>query len=309
MVWTSTDQVRWQAVVRDSAGVILYNSGIQPGNDNAFTPPKGATRTGQVITREIRTWDSVPRTVSPGDPDYSSDTQTTTYTPGAATAVTATTPNQVGAAPWVDVLVARAELPDEWQLIRDGVQVARIDATQDGDPVWVIRDWTCPPNTDVTYVVRPITDGTAGAAGATVPFRTQVTGAWIFDPDNGTYARCRGTDLSIEEVDSVTWYEPTGATEPTKRTFALRGTEGTIGGKLEDLTGRTLEEHLADWYAIKSLPSRTFRVAYDNVNVPVLVSAMKTSPHTALTSTRQVTKTVSFEIRQNGELPYEPVTL
>jgi hypothetical protein len=309
VVWTFADQVRWQVVTRDAAGAILHNTGVMPGTDTAYVPPKGATASGQVITHEVRTWDSLSRTVSPGDPDYVSASKATTYTPGAATAVTSTTAAQVGPAPWVDITVARASLPDEWLLIRDGVIILRTPGIVDGNPVWTIRDWTCPPNTDVTYVVRPIVSGAAGAAGATVPCRTKVTGAWLFDPESGAYARCRGTDLAIEEVDSVTWYEPSGATAPTKRTFALRGIEGTIGGKLEDLNGRTLSAQLADWYQMKGTPSRTFRAAYDNVNIPVLVGAMKTAPHTVLTSTKAITKVVSFEIRQNGELPYEPVAL
>lgn len=303
-------QARWQVQTRLN-GKVIDDSGVVPGTDLSYTPAAGATAAGQELTFTVRVWDEHARTPSPGDPGYAQASVTTTYTPSLlltpADAVAAT---QVGVRPWVDVTWVRAAgVPDEWLIVREGVIVARIDGTDDDGAVTSWRDYTCPPNIDVTYRVFPIVDGVAGGTGPIAPIRTEVTGLWVYDPATEVHFSIADETLNLGFAESTAVYETIGGSVAIKRTFAMRGLEGDIGGKLDDFDGRTVTEQEADFFAIKEATAGTFRIAYGDTNIPVTLSNMSSvvDPATMLvtgTTPPRIRKAVSFIARQAGELPF-----
>lgn len=308
VVWSFTGQTHWQVTV-SLAGKTIHDTGLVAGTDTAFIPPKGATKSGQQLSIRVRAWDATARTPSPGDPGYAETTIVTTYTPGTAPAVTSLTATQDGVRPWVDLAFARTSgLPDEWFITRDGEVIARIPAVDAGDPVWTFRDWTCPPNRDVTYGVRPIVAGAAGAAGPSVPFRSVVDGAWLIDPETGDHFSISGDNVGLAYAESSVWYEPTGGSRSIKRTFAVRGLEGTVSGSLDDYDDRTMEEQEADLNRFKSHPALLLRYVGGDVNVPVVVSDLNCVIDASQSFTDNIIKTVSFQARQDGELPFDEIT-
>lgn len=311
--WTFAGQARYQVTVT-SNGRTLADSGVVPGDDTAWTPVKGATASGQQLQIRVRAWDAVARTASPGDPGYAEVNLTTTYTPGAATPVASIAAAQDGVRPWVDVSWTRpAGIPDEWLLERSEAGQAfeivdRFDGVSGGNPVLSYRDYTAPPNTDLTYRIRPVQSGAAGAYGLTATVRMAVTGGWIFDPSSGIYFRHTASEVPQPRGESTVWYEPIGAPASVKRTFALRGIEGTFGGKVKPYEGRSIEVQEAAINAIKGDPSGVFRAAYGRTNVPVVIAFLTYFVDGEEATVDQIIDVVTMEIRQTGELPYPVVT-
>lgn len=310
-VWTMTGQAKWQAIYR--IGTRVHDTGIVPGGDLSFTPPIGATADGQIIEIEVRGWPAEERTPTPRDPGYSSDTVTTTYGAGAGTAVVGLYAAQDGRKPWADLGWTRpAGIPDEWIIERDGAIIDRIPATDEDGSVLTYRDWRCPPNTNVSYIVRPVEDGVAGAApAAPAAIRLQVTGAWLFEPvADGPYFWVKaGDDLAPAYSESSVWYVPTGGDHEVKRTFALRGISTDVAGRLDEggPDGRPQAQQMADVWAIKSRPAMQLRCAFGSRNIPVIASDIDPQIHNALSSYERIIEAVRYHVKQNGENPFTAV--
>lgn len=311
VAWTTTGQTAYQVTV-SSNGVVLQDTGIVPGSASAWTPNKGATVSGQVLSIRVRTFYGTDRVASPGDPGYLEATVTTTYTPGTATGVTSITATQNGVRPWVNLAWAIGTIPDEWLLERDSGSgyetLARFAGTSGGSPVLSYVDVTCPPNRSVTYRIRPITAGTAGASTHTATVRTKVTGAWVLDPDLSRWFRFGGQDLRMVQAESSVWYEPYGRQESVKFTFALRGWEGGIGGTMKDYDGRTVEQYQADFDSIKSETHLEVRLVWGDQNIPVIASMMSSTINAEQSTVDHTVKNVVLDdVRQSGEVPYPAV--
>lgn len=308
--WTAAVQTRYQVTtyVND---VVVADTGVVPGTDNAYTPPKGATASGQTIRYRLRVWFNDDQVSSPGDPGYVEVSTETTYTPGTAAAITTITAEQDGVRPWVDLAWTRsAGLADEWIVERDidngegFVILDRFDGTQDGDPVWTYRDWKAPGFRTVTYRVRPVVTGAAGAVGPTASVVAVVTGAWIFDPVSGRSVRFGGQEPDVAYVEQSVWFEPIGSPTAVKRTFSLRGLEGTIRGTLKPYDGRSVESLEADVMWFKGHGTDTYRVAFGDVNIPAVLDVISPTWHAELANSRQKRKVLSVGLRQDGELPF-----
>lgn len=308
VVWAFTGtQARWQVVTLRN-GLVIADTGVVAGTDTAYQPAVGATASGQVLTYRVRVWDSVARSPSPGDPGYAEDSQASTYTPGTVTALTTLVATQDGEAPWVDLTWTRAAgVADKWVVTRNGDIIAVLAGTDGGSPVWSYRDWTCPPNTDVTYRVFPQTGTTVGSTGPTVAFRSVVTGAWVFDPDTEEFFSITGHQNNPAYAESSIRYDPIGATEPVKRTWALRGLEGDMSGLLDDFDGRTVAEQMVDLLAIKGRPDTVVRLAWLDINIPVTLTRLSPVPSIDSSDTDKIRKDVSFTFDQAGELPFPEV--
>lgn len=311
VAWTTTGQTAYQ-VTTTSGGKTIHDTGVVNGDDSAYTPPKGATTSGQVLTYRVRAFIGTDRVASPGDAGYLEATASTTYSPGAGAAVNSLTATQSGVRPWPTLAWTRGSIPDEWMVERnsgDGYEtIARFAGTSGGDPVLSYVDYTCPPNQTVTYRVRAITAGAAGASGPTASLRVKVTGAWIIDPDTLRWFRFGGQDLRMVQAESSVWYEPYGRQESVKFTFALRGFEGGIGGTMKDYDGRTVESYQADFDSIKAQPQLEVRLIWGDKNIPVICSAMSSVINAEQSTTERTVKTVVLDdVRQSGEVPYPPI--
>lgn len=310
--WSFAGQTKWQITVFSDDGTVLEDTGVVPGAATAWTPTKGATRSGQVLTYRFRFWDSEDRTGQPNDPGYTKVITTTAYTPGTATAITALTAAQDGVRPWINLAWTIGTIPDEWLIERDvgdGFEtLARFDGVIGGSSVLSYRDYTCPPGRSVTYRVRPIVAGASGDAAHDATTRLRVEGAWVVDVDGARWFRFGGQDLRMAQAESTVWYEPFGRQTPVKFTFALRGYEGGIGGTMKTYDGRTVEDYQADFDAIKSQPQLEVRLIWGDKNIPVVASQMRSDIHPELSTSEQTVKTIVLDdVRQSGEIPYPPV--
>ncbi len=312
--WTSSGQTRFQ-VLTYVDGKLVDDSGVQPGTDTAWMVGKGATTPGSIITIKVRTWDSLPRAVSPGDPGYGEATVSVTYTPGTAPAVTTfTVTGAPDGAPWMDLSWARvisgSPAPaDEYLIIRNNVVIDRIDGiSPEGAAVYSYRDVTAPPNTDLTYYIRPVINGAAGTISVARTARSTVTGAWVFDPLGTDWFVVTGDSIALAFGESASIYEPIGGPALVKRTFAMRGLEGSISGHLDDQRTGGLAAALTAFFRIKSNSDQDMRVAFGDTNIPCSVAGLTTTIDPDRSLTDQIVRTCSLEVRQTGELPFDPIT-
>ncbi len=325
VVWSCPGQVRWR-VLTYVDGVLTDDSGIQPGADTAYKVTKGAQKTGQQLGHRVMVWDDKARTPSPGDPGYATAIRTVTYTPGTAapvTDLTVTNPAasdapfsdpELGGTPWVDISWTRLvggvlAVADEWMIYRDGVLLDRFDGVDpEGNPVWSYRDWSCPPNRDVDYTVAPVINNAAQTLSAAASIRVRLTGVWVFQPDvDGDYFSLTGGDQSLTFGESSVFYETVGGSVVVKRTFALRGLEGNVGGRVDEfrLGGLTAAE--AAIFRIKQEPSAPLRIAFGDVNFPCTADGLSPVIDPESSQWDDIVKTMTIGVRQTGELPFEPL--
>jgi hypothetical protein len=313
VAWAFTGtQARWQVTTYRN-GVMIEDTGVVPGTDTSHQPAVGAVTAGQVLSYRIRVWDNVTRLSSVGDPAYRETTITTTYNPGAVTPLTTLDVTQDGQAPWVDLEWTRtAGVADLWVITRDGEIIDRILGTSGGSPVWSYKDWACPPNRDVVYRVFPqtgVNPATVGSTGPTVTIRTEVDGAWVYDPATDKSFSISGHNLSAVYGESSVVYSTVGGIRRQKRTWALRGLEGNISGLLDDFDGRTVEDQLEDLYAIKGRADVDVRLVFADKNIPVSLDNLSPVPSVDWSTTDQIRHDVSFDFNQTGELPFPEVSL
>ncbi len=308
VVWSFPGQAKWW-LTTTVGGKVVNDTEWEPGNDSTYTPPKGAAKPGSVISYRLRVTDAVARTASPGDPGYKEAVFTTVFQPGPVGAVQNLVAGQVGVRPWVDLTFFRSSLPDEWLIYRDDTVIDRISATDDGQPVWTYRDWSCPPNVDVEYSVSAIQNGVAGGRGPTVPVRTILEGAWVFDPDTGEHFSFTGEQNGLAWGENTVRMEVFGSTRTVKRTYALRGLAGDVGGTIESYyDGRTCGEQEVDLNAIKGRPSKTVRYAAGDINIACTIDNINPVIDPDQMKYDEIVKSVTMYVASDGsDLPFPEV--
>lgn len=253
--WTASLQTTWQLLV--TAGTrTFYDSGRVGGTDTSDTPDKGPAADGATVTSELRIWDRADRIATPGQPAYTTDTQTWTLDLDAAMSpATDLVVEQVRTTPQIRVAFMRAAgSPDEWLWgIGDDI-LGRFDFDENtAGSGWSLTSWECPPNTGVDVWVRPVVNNIAGTK-RTARIRTSVGGIWLVDPATDTYFSLAGDDgIDEQQASSSTSYLPIGGRRQIVRTFGLRGLEGSVTGTLWDHDGRTVADQLTDFYALRAL--------------------------------------------------------
>jgi hypothetical protein len=300
--WTVTGgtQTKWEVLVKRN-GVTVSSSLERAGTDTLWTPTAGAKSSGDVLTLVVRSWDSVVRAASPGDPEYAEATLVTVYTPSAVVSPvsTLTAATDAFTAPVPHFEWTRGALPDWVDVERAGGIVARLGP--DETP-WT--DWSCPPNQDVTYRFLAGVDPSTADTGPEVTLNIAVEGLWIVDPVTERGFVLAGQDLQIGYGDVTGVYTGITASELVTRVSSLRGAEGAMRGIIDVWPGRTVEQQRDDVWWLRANP-RAVRLIAGDLNIPVGLRGLETVFDTDLSTTDRIARLVRFDFHQvDGELPW-----
>lgn len=256
--WTfSGTQTLYRVQVADLAtGAVLWDSKTIASTDTSVTYPDSAPmlQPGGTYRVTVQVTDDAGRVATPGDPTYVSASRDFTFVlstiavPTTALVATATPGDPRVALTW-----ARAETPDAWLILRDGVAVDRID----GPDLLVSGtsyEWTDlgvaagQHEWSVAAVINGETDDDAPTDTATVT----VKGVWLMTLDGEHAVSLRGDRPSVQSQEISEIHLPLGATNPVIITQAVFGRRGDDGGDLVLAAhdSSTLADETAAWVAI-----------------------------------------------------------
>ena len=257
----------------------------------------------------VRVWDAKDRC---GTAYVQATRSFTVQYDNTVTAITGLTATQPGLGPWVQLDWQRATLPDEWVIVRDGEVIEKEDIASDlfvSGTSYRFTDRTARPMVAHVYKVRAaVTSGPGRKMAATSPTATITPVSENFhlttedgsrsvfilspDPENMAY----GEDFAV--------YVPVGAEMATKIIRGMRGLEGNVVGVVVSSAESTWDEYKQDLLAIKAAPSTTYRLAFGDENIPVVLGNVTVSPSSFMTRGNPALR-VSFDFWQDGELPFE----
>lgn len=258
----------------------------------------------------VRVWDAKDRS----GVGYVQATRTFTVRyDNTLTPVTGFTATQAGLGPWVTLEWNRATMPDQWVIVRDGEVIDKEDTAADlfvTGTTYRYVDRTARPGVEHTYKIRAV-DIVAGnrkmaATSPTATITPIAEGFWLTN-DEGTlkvFIRSKDTEGLVYGEDSTT-HVPIGGEAAIKITTGLRGLEGFVPGFIRSTSdGRSWDDHQQDLLDMKASPSTTYRLAFGDRNIPVLLSNVVTVPAAHFRIGSEVIR-ASFAFTQNGELPFE----
>jgi hypothetical protein len=289
----------------------LYDTGWLDGTTQAITLPWGIIKDGTTTYYvEVRAIDDIERETLPGHPAYVSAGRTFTYAAGATTGVTALAATNVTVtAGYIDFGVQldwtrSAGAPDQFEVWRDGKVIAKVEAEAvllTSTTFRYIDRSNVRPRVAHTYLVRALVNGVASPDSSSVNFTADTNGIWLIDPIEGWRVHLLGDDggsLSMVEVSEVK--HTLSSTRPVKITQTLGGFAGSLTGRLIAHPNATFDQLMTHYYALKTRPSRTMRLVMSDLNIPVVVSNLNAVP----TPNREIERVVSFDVEQDGELPF-----
>jgi hypothetical protein len=279
----------------------LYGEGQHVSTDTEATLHAGHIRSGRTYRVELKVWDDIDRQVVRGDPDYVAASRTFTYehsldAPDSVTGLTATPDG-----PKVVLEIERSATPDFFCLVVDGEEVedridpADLEVVSPG--VWRYEYWGAQPVVEHTYEVEAVMNDLGvqkhSTGNATATARTNPSGIWLADPDDGVAARIDDRQpLNLDVGEAAETFYPKGSRRPVRVTEGLRGFEGDGGGVLLS------KAHRDNFLALRGRPGRTLRLILGDLNIPVELEAGVPVP--TPTPTRDVWE-VSFAFFQVDE--------
>ena len=228
-----------------------------------------------------------------------------TVTP--ATSLTAT---QYGTgSPWVVLQWERATTPDEWVIVRDGEVIEKEDVASDlllSGTTYQFVDRTARPLVAHTYRIRAVVNHKTASTNPSATITPVGKGIWIADESGGLQVHMFGDDIeNMAYGESSEVHVPIGAESAVKITTGLRGLEGTITGYIRNgPDGRTWDQHKQDLLLMKAAPSTTYRLAWGDENIPMVLRNVSPFP-AAMTLANNVQVKVLITFEQDGELPFE----
>lgn len=314
VAFTMTGLAAYQVLIAKAAtpSVYIYDSKKISGTTGAHSPANVMTANGTSYIVTVRAWDSVVREATPGDPGYMEATVTTTLAySGTVTGVTSLTAVQVAMAPWVDLTFVRATQPDGWAIVRDGEVIYIEDVANNlffSGTTYKWRDWTAAPNRQHTYFVYPVIGGVTSNLGSSAVVTPSIVGIWVGDPETITDVQLLGRDeVAATYGEDATTFNPIGATAAVSILTAQRGLEGQAIGLLTDALGRVGTTQIATLLDFKGRADNVYRLAWADVNIPVVLRNINPTPTRQGTSPGKVTRSVALDFFQSGELPFTSV--
>ena len=304
----------------------LYNSGLQDADGAStvvFTIPARDQQNRLVFADdqsydiEMRAIDLADRVGTPGDPRYVSAVATVTYDDDVNGPITGLFLSQVGITPAVKVRWTRGSAADGWVILRDGKVIARPDHDDpeggvgiDAEGGWSWVDYTATGSTEHVYQVKALTDqgdsvrfhqSTNG--GLTEAITTHLDRVWVIRP-NGDSTYLLDCDVNgLRTNDRRGIFSPPGVGYDVHLLTAFEGISGSLTGMFDSV--KDDPSVAAVWAAIKENPTEEVRLAYANVNVPVVIYDL--TPGLPVwewwteTTSRNV---VEFSLYQSSEFPY-----
>lgn len=302
VTWTATDQAAWRVRVFDAtSGALLDDSGYEGGADQEWTPSKGMKRVGQSMRIVVDVWDNVDRVATAGEAIFSRGTLTTQLVALAATPGVDTLTASAGIHPYVRLAWSAGADADEWQIVRDGVWIDRVDGSL---RAW--RDYYAEPGRKYAYRVLPVVDSGVGPNGPTASVLLRPPGLWLFVGTQVVF-------LVDHEFTEVSWderavvHEILGDAPPVRRRAGQPPPRGAVSGVLIDGTDPmlTAERMKATAMGFKgSGQGRVYRMSYGDRNIPVTIGDLMVEPLNGTDS--PLAYEISFKWWQTrDELPWE----
>lgn len=312
---TSGTQTRFRVRVRASeSGIALADSGWLSGDDTSWAPSRAlSVAPGTSLVSVVEIDDDVDRVSTPGSPSTTSATSTT-YSIAAASGVTPVTdlvvqPAEFG--PAALLTWSRSTSPDSFIVERsvDGapwrpIEVDLGEAAQGGTS-YAWYDTTAPPRAELVYRVRPVDDGSMGAAVTTNPIMLRPLFIWLADPADSSWV------LPLAGMDQGTWtlgedsavLNVLGSDRSIIIHEGIRGYEGMVSGEfvdglptIEGLTARQLRDRAR---RLRAEPTRLWRLSVGDMNLPVIVRNVQIVPVPGYADRFGV----ACEFYQQGEVP------
>jgi hypothetical protein len=273
-------QARWRAsvsILDGSTWRVVASSGTVVSAETSWTPDVGLATAGtaRII---VDVWDDRQREATPGTPIYSSVSQDFTFQPSDTVEI----PRDIeldagGILPVAALRFTRSEVPDRWDIYRDGRLVTRhpgLDFLVEGDQ-YEVPDLLCPAGPH-DWTVFAIVNGVA-CKSQMIRRSVDLPGTWIVDQATGDRVWIQGEskhDMTMPETTST--FTPIGARSSVVVTVTQLGYEGTLTGTLVDQPWLPETETAALWrqrlLAWKATPGKPLWMVSDGLCFPAAIS-------------------------------------
>lgn len=300
---------QWRVRVLDSAGNVLWNSGLRDGAI-AVTIPKRNSRNERVIhtddatyTFNVRAWGDVERAVAVGYPAYVEQSVDVVFDDDAGVA----TPTSFGVTQFAagDPRTAfswhLSSAPDAILLLDGNKVYARLDSDDwtnvAGDYTWTDSGGV-DPFEDHAFTIRAVVSGVRSLPSSTVTFHPTITGVWLVPIDDDPIRL--DTTTSIDQfttTDRRAVYKPLNRDVDVSIVYGLEGLSGNFTGLLSDQQDQAaaVERLQALRADVSQIPHLVWGIA-----IPVEVRNLKVAPAAVFTDGQRVWN-VSFDFIQAGD--------
>lgn len=313
--WTFTGETQksYQVMVARASNpkTWVYNSGRVTSATTDHTLP--LRQNGRRILFDdlsyivtVRVWDTKDRCGTAYVQASRAFTVNYDATVNPATALTAT---QDGLGPWVTLQWTRATQPDEWVIVRDGEVIEKEDSAGLlllSGTTYQFVDYTARPLVEHTYRVRAVVNHLTAATVPSASITPVAEGIFLINDDGTLEVLLSGTDVeNVSYGEAADVYAPIGASSVSRIVAGMRGLEGTMTGWIRSTEdGRTWDDHKQDLLLMKAATSTTYRLAFGDENIPVVLGNVTVSPAEGILDSNILLR-VSFDFWQNGELSFE----
>lgn len=243
------------------------------------------TETGKTYRVRVRTWDAYDRVADGGVPAYAEATKDFTFVlSGTVDPVTSLVATNLDPLPYVKLSFDRSTAADYFQIVRDGVAVAVLDAVDifvSGTSYeWI--DYEAPPYVQHTWIVRALVNGVTSSANPDVTMKLESGGLWLSEPETETYVPLITVDsqrLNLSEEGST--FRVLGARYAVRIRSGLNGYEGQIVGELMATplsgvsTGMSIRD---DFLAIREMDLPRLILTMADLSIPVQAYDMSVAP-------------------------------
>jgi hypothetical protein len=265
------------------------------GSNYSFSVPSGKiTKNSTNYRITVRSWDSVDRDATPGDPLYVQTQSTFTFvnsaTPSAVTSLSAA--QEANSGPGVVLTWNRAAgqpSPDYFALKVNSVRVLdRIEPASvivGGDPiVFTMIYYGAEPFDTTTYEIEAVTLSSGALkhsqSNDTEVFNSLPAGAWLLDDADPPYTSSnpprkvliRTASVSLGIGESGTTFRPVGRRDPVTVVDAIGGYEGTVAGVIwgtDPVFGTAGYVSNFRWMKSPANIGRRFRFIGSGLSIPV----------------------------------------
>jgi hypothetical protein len=236
---------------------VVFDSGMVASTSETGTPAGPvATQTGHTYKVTVRAWDVYPRVAVGGVPDYAEASREFTYIlTTSVDPVTGFAVDDLSPYPFVRLSWTRAEPPDGFEIVRDGVAVGVFDAVDllvSGDDYEFI-DLTAAPRREHTWIVRSIVNGNVSATNTAITVEVTPVGIWLSQPDKERYLPfITMAAQAIGLTEDGETFHVLNAHHATRIFGAQRGWSGTIVGEImaTSLSDETTGAELRDLFLL-----------------------------------------------------------
>ena len=310
---TGRQQAAYQVIVTwvQRPSVWLWTSGKITSDTTSITIPKGPiSRDDRTYRITVRTWDTIDRVNTPGDPrNYQVQRDVTFDEDQDVLPVDSLVADAPAYSPEVELTATRAATPDRWMILRGNEIIhsaAGLDLWVEGTTYRYV-DRTAPGMTEARYRFQPVENNErawGNPLSAVIPDPGYL---WVVSLDGSIKVPLvgradEGATVEWEPQSQVELLTPLGARRPIMVRHSLGARVGTVTGIVAtdipgvDATTAELKSALAQLEAA----GEQVRLVAGDENVPVII-------HDLNMETRRYEGFggVEFSVFQDGEFPDE----